>query len=264
MVQACLVGVPDIKTRKFPTLRSMLYGASPIAEETLRGAIGVFDCDFLQIFGMTETSAASTSLSPEDHLKALQGQPELLLSAGRPVLGTEVKIIDEDDKEVPRGTIGEIAIKGPQLMSGYWNLQDATSKSLKDGWMHTGDAATMDEQGYIYIQDRIKDMIVSGGENVYPREVENALFEHPDIADAAVIGIPSVKWGEAILAFVVLREGKSITSDSLIEFSRERLAGYKVPRQFEFIEELPRNASGKVLKKNLREPYWEGIDRRVG
>jgi acyl-CoA synthetase (AMP-forming)/AMP-acid ligase II len=263
MVQACLVAVPDIKTRKFPTLRSMLYGASPIAEETLREAMIVFECDFQQIFGMTETSAASTSLSPEDHQKALHGQPELLLSAGRPVLGTEVKIVDEDDNEVPRGTIGEIAVRGPQLMSGYWNLEEATLKSLKGGWMHTGDAATMDEQGYIFIQDRIKDMIVSGGENVYPREVENALFEHPDIADAAVIGIPSEKWGEAILAFIVMREGKLLTTDDLIQFSRERLAGYKLPKQFEFIGELPRNASGKVLKKDLREPYWQGIDRRV-
>jgi len=263
MVQACLVSVPNIRELNFPNLRSMFYGASPIAEETLREAMNVFQCNFVQGFGMTETSALASSLSPEDHRKALQDQPELLLSAGRAVLGTEIKIVDEEDNELPRGSIGEIVIKGPQLMTGYWNLLEATTNSLKGGWMHTGDAAIMDEQGYIFIQDRIKDMIVSGGENVYPREVENALFEHPDVADAAVIGVPSEKWGEAILAFVVLREGKTITAEALMAFSRERLAGYKVPRQFEFIEELPRNASGKILKKDLREPYWQGIDRRV-
>lgn len=263
MVQACLVMVPDIEQKKFPTLRRMLYGASPIAEETLRSAMEVFECDFVQVFGMTETSAAATCLTPEAHRRALAGEPHLLLSAGQAVLGTEIKIVDENDDEVPIGEIGEVAVKGPQLMSGYWHLDEATAKSLKEGWMHTGDAATMDEDGFIFIQDRIKDMIVSGGENVYPREVENALFEHPDIADAAVIGIPSEKWGEAILGVVVPKAGKSIASDELIEFCRERLAGYKVPREFEFIEELPRNASGKVLKKDLREPYWEGIERRV-
>jgi len=264
MVQACLVSVPDIKSLKFPSLRLMLYGASAIAEKTLREAMNVFACGFVQIFGMTETSAVSTYLSVEDHKKALAGQPDLLMSAGRCVLGVEVRIVDENDNELPRGLIGEIAIKGPHLMTGYWNMEQATLETLKGGWMHTGDAATMDEEGYIFIQDRIKDMIVSGAENVYPREVENALFEHPDIADAAVIGIPSEKWGETILAFVVLREGKSPTASELVEFARERLAGYKLPRQFEFIDELPRNASGKVLKKDLREPYWKGIARRVG
>lgn len=263
MVQACLVMVPDIDKKAFPLLRRMLYGASPIAEETLRSAMQVFDCDFVQVFGMTETSAAATCLTPDDHRRALEGEPQLLLSAGKAVLGTEIKIVDEDDSEVPRGAIGEVAVKGPQLMTGYWHLDEATAKSLKDGWMHTGDAATMDDEGFIYIQDRIKDMIVSGGENVYPREVENALFEHPDIADAAVIGIPSEKWGEAILGVVVTKEGKTLEADDLIQFCRERLAGYKVPRQFDFIDELPRNASGKVLKKDLREPYWEGVDRRV-
>ncbi len=263
MVQACLVSVPDIDQRKFPDLRTMLYGASPIAEETLRSAMRVFECDFVQVFGMTETSAAATCLNPEAHRRALDGEPHLLLSAGQAVLGTEVKIVDDNDAEVPLGTVGEVAVKGPQLMSGYWHLEEATAKSLKDGWMHTGDAATMDKEGFIYIQDRIKDMIVSGGENVYPREVENALFEHPDVADAAIIGVPSEQWGEAIMGFVVTKAGKVIEADDLIEFCRERLAGYKVPRLFEFIDELPRNASGKVLKKDLREPYWEGVERQV-
>ncbi len=263
MIQACLMGVPDISSRSFPDLRFLLYGASPIAQETLRAAMSTFGCGFLQGFGMTETSAVATMLGAAEHERALAGEPGLLLSAGRAVLGTEVQIFDDDDNEVPRGTIGEIAIRGPQLMSGYWNLPEATEKALKGGWMHTGDAAYMDDEGFIYIQDRIKDMIVSGGENVYPAEIESALFEHPAVADAAVIGVPSEQWGEAILAFLVLKPGESVTSDDLVEFCRSSLAGFKVPRQFEFIEEIPRNASGKVLKKDLREPYWEGVERRV-
>ncbi|MCB1666379.1 MAG: AMP-binding protein [Pseudomonadales bacterium] len=178
--------------------------------------------------------------------------------------GTQVRIVDEDDKELPRGEIGEIAIRGPQLMEGYWNLPDATANALRGGWMYTGDAGRMDEEGFVYIQDRIKDMIVSGGENIYPKEVENALFEHPNVADAAVIGVPSEQWGEAVLAFVATRDGQTIEPDELIAFCRERLAGYKVPRAIESIAQIPRNASGKVLKKDLREPYWRDVDRRVG
>ena len=186
------------------------------------------------------------------------------LSCGRAAGGTEVRIVDEDRNPVPPGTVGEIAVKGPQLMKQYWNLPEATAKTLVDGWLYTGDAAKMDEEGYVFIQDRIKDMIVSGGENVYPKEVENALFDHEKVADAAVIGIPDEKFGEAILAFIQTRDGNELDQEELIAFCRERLAGYKVPRQYKFIAEIPRNASGKVLKKDLREPYWEGVERRVG
>jgi len=188
----------------------------------------------------------------------------LLLSCGRAAAGTEVRIVDEQGEEVAPGIVGEITVRGAQIMQGYWNLPEATARTLRDGWLFTGDAARMDEEGFIYIEDRIKDMIVSGGENVYPKEVENALFEHPDVADAAVIGIPSEKWGEAILAFLVTRDGEPIETEEVMDFCRERLAGYKVPRQVEFLAEVPRNATGKVLKKNLREPYWEGVERRVG
>ncbi len=264
MIQACLVAVPDIRERKFPSLEYLFYGASPIAEATLRQAMAVFGCKFYQGFGMTEVSALATGLNDDAHRRALAGEPGLLLSAGRAVLGTQIRIVDEDDNPVPNGTIGEICIRGPQLMMGYWNLPEATEKALKGGWMHTGDAAYMDDEGFIYIQDRIKDMILSGGENIYPKEVEDALFEHVAIADAAVIGIPSEQWGESVMAFVVLKPGGSTTVDELIEFCRPRLAGYKIPRRIEFIDEMPRNASGKVLKKDLREPFWEGVERRVG
>jgi acyl-CoA synthetase (AMP-forming)/AMP-acid ligase II len=264
MIQACLVAVPNIEQRDFSNLRTMGYGASPIAEETLRQAMAVFGCKFIQAFGMTETTAVAIQLTHQAHQRALNGEPHLLLSCGRPAAGTQVRIVDEDHNEVPRGEVGEIAVKGPQLMQQYWNMPEATAKTLVDGWLYTGDAARMDEEGFIYIQDRIKDMIVTGGENVYPKEVENALFDHPEVADAAVIGIPDEKYGEAILAFVQSRNGDDIDIEELVAFCRERLAGFKVPRQIEFIKEIPRNASGKVLKKDLREPYWEGIERRVG
>lgn len=263
MIQACLFMVPDVKERKYDSLKTMAYGASPIAENVLRLAMQVFQCDFFQAYGMTETTAVLTFLTPDDHRRALDGKPDLLLSAGRPVIGTRIKIVDDDDNEVPRGTIGEICGKGPQLMSGYWNLPEASEKALWRGWMHTGDAGTMDENGYIYVQDRVKDMIISGGENVYPREVENALFEHPAIADAAVIGIPSEQWGETVKAIVVLKKGHEANADEIMEFCKGKIAGYKRPHSVDFIEELPRNASGKVLKKDLRTKYWEGRERQV-
>jgi fatty-acyl-CoA synthase len=264
MIQACLTAVPDVKRRAYTSLRVLFYGASPIAQETLREAIDTFGCDFVQGFGMTETTALATCLSRDAHKRALAGEPGLLLSAGRAAIGTQVRIIDENGNEVPRRTIGEVAVRGPQVMIGYWNLPEATDRSLVNGWMHTGDAAYMDEEGFIYIQDRIKDMVVSGGENVYPSEVESALFEHDAVLDAAVIGIPSERWGEEVLAFLQLRPGESVTTEEIVDFCRDRLAGYKIPRRIEVIDQIPRNASGKVLKKDLREPYWKGVQRRVG
>jgi acyl-CoA synthetase (AMP-forming)/AMP-acid ligase II len=212
---------------------------------------------------MTETTAVLTFLLAADHRRALADKPDLLLSAGRPLLGTEIKIVDEDDNPVPVGEIGEIAGRGPQLMRGYWNLADESAIALRGGWMHTGDAGIVDEDGYVYVQDRVKDMIVSGGENVYPRIVEEALFAHPAIADAAVFGIPDEKWGEAVKAAVVLRDGQSVTEEEIIEFCRGTLGGYQIPRSIDFIAELPRNPTGKVLKRELREPYWVGQKRRV-
>ena len=264
MIQACLVAVPDIAERNFDQLRYIAYGASPIAEETLRRAMEVFQCDFYQGYGMTETTAVLTYLDEEDHRRALSGDPELLLSAGRAIAGTDLRVVDADDNPVAPGTVGEIIARGPQIMNGYWNRSEASEEALRGGFMHTGDAATMDERGYVFIQDRIKDMIVSGGENVYPREVENALFEHPQVVDAAVIGVPDERWGETVLAVLVLRGEADVSEEEIIAFCRERIAGYKVPRRIELRDELPRNASGKVLKTELREPYWKDHDRRVG
>ena len=235
MIQALLVYVPDIEQRNFDSLEIMYYGASPIAEETLRKAIDVFQCRFYQAYGQTEAAPCLTYLTEADHQKALAGNPDLLLSCGRAIAGTEIRIVDEEGNDVAEGEVGEIIARGPQLMEGYWKLPEATAQTLKDGWLYTGDAAIMDAEGYIYIQDRMKDMIITGGENVYPREVENVLFEHPAIADAAVIGVPNEKFGEAIMACVVLREGETVTEDELIEYSRTKLGGYKIPRQVTFM-----------------------------
>jgi acyl-CoA synthetase (AMP-forming)/AMP-acid ligase II len=264
MIQACLVMVPDVATRRYDTLRIIAYGASPIAEQTLRRAMEVFQCEFLQGYGMTETTASATHLLPRDHERALRDKPELLLSAGRAACGTEVRVVDDLDQPVPNGTIGEIVIRGPQLMRGYWNQAEATADALRGGWMHTGDAGIMDDEGYVYIQDRVKDMIVSGGENVYPREIEEVLFQHPAIADAAVIGIPDQRFGEAAMAVVVLRQAASATGEEIMTFCRSKLGGFKTPRSVDFVAALPRNPSGKVLKRELREPYWKGHRRRVG
>jgi acyl-CoA synthetase (AMP-forming)/AMP-acid ligase II len=263
MIQACLVAVPDVASRRFDALRFVVYGASPIAAETLRRAIDVFGCGFAQGYGMTETTAGATFLLPKDHERALAEQPGLLLSCGRPLPGTEVRVVDPEGRDLPPGQVGEVLVRGPQLMRGYWKLPEATAEALAGGWMHTGDAASLDAEGFLYIQDRVKDMIVSGGENIYPREVENALFEHAAVADAAVIGVPDVRWGEAVKALVVLRPGAQVGEAELIEFCRERLAAFKRPRSVEFVTELPRNPSGKVLKKDLREKYWKGHTRRV-
>jgi acyl-CoA synthetase (AMP-forming)/AMP-acid ligase II len=264
MIQFCLVAVPDVAERRYDALRLVAYGASPIAEQTLARAMEVFGCDFLQAYGMTETTAAATYLMPADHRRALAGEPKLLLSAGRPVLGTEIRIVDAERRPLPVGAIGEIAIRGPQVMRGYWNLPEATAEALREGWMHTGDAGVLDEEGFLYVQDRTKDMIVSGGENVYPREVEDVLYRHPAVAEAAVIGVPDAKWGEAVKAVVVLKGGEAADAEELISFCDGQLAGYKRPRSVDFLEALPRNPSGKVLKRELREKYWQGHGRRVG
>jgi acyl-CoA synthetase (AMP-forming)/AMP-acid ligase II len=263
MIQAVLVMVPDVMQRSYQDLRMIVYGASPIAEQTLRKAMDVFKCDFAQGYGMTETTAVLSFLTPDDHRLAMGERHDLLLSAGRPVLGTDLRIVDDDDKPVANGEIGEIIARGPQLMRGYWNLADESAEALKGGWMHTGDAGIVDDDGYLFIQDRVKDMIVSGGENVYPRIVEEVLFQHPAVADAAVIGIPDQQWGETVKAIVVLKEGENATPEEIMEFSKGRLGGFERPRSVDFIGELPRNPSGKVLKRQLREPYWKGHTRRV-
>jgi acyl-CoA synthetase (AMP-forming)/AMP-acid ligase II len=264
MIQALLVFVPDIAERRFDDLDQIGYGASPIAPDVLRQAMDVFGCDFTQGYGCTESSGGLTLLVPEDHRRALAGEPELLASAGQPALGTEVRVVDEHGRDCPPGEVGEIVGRGPQVMTGYWNLPEATAEALRDGWLHTGDAGSFDEDGYLYVKDRVKDMIVSGGENVYPAEVEHVLIEHPGVADVAVIGVPDEQWGEAVKACVVAAPDQTVDEEDLLSFCRARLAGFKTPKSVDVLDELPRNASMKVLKTELRAPYWADRDRGVG
>ena len=263
LIQICLQTVPDVARRSYSDLRLMVWGASPIAAGTLRNGLDVFKCEFVEAYGMTELSPIISTMSYADHLRAMAGSPGLLESAGKAITGTEIRIVDEDDNPVANGVMGEIVVRGPQVMKGYWNKPEATAEAIRDGWMHTGDAGTLDDEGYLYIQDRIKDMIVSGGENVYPGMVEKVLFKHPAIADAAVIGVPDEQWGETVKAVVVLGDEKSVSEDEVIDFCRDQMGGFQRPRSVDFIEEIPRNSSGKVLKRELREPYWVGHGRRV-
>ena len=263
MIQACLVGVEDAAERSYDSLRLIYYGASPIAEQTLRSAMEVLQCGFVQSYGMTEATQTLTFLSPADHQRGLDEQPVLLLSAGRPAMETEVRIVDENDAPLPTGVLGEIVARGPQLMRGYWNLPEESAQALRGGWLHTGDIGYIDEDGYLYVQDRVKDMIVSGGENVYPRVVEDVLFQHQAIADAAVIGVPDERWGETVKAVVVLRAGATTTEEEIIGFCWRKLGSFELPRSVDFVDALPRNPSGKVLKRDLREPYWIDRSRRV-
>lgn len=263
MIQACLTYVPDVDKRDFSALKTIVYGASPISETTLRKAIEVFKCNFVQIYGMTETTVALTALLAEPHRQALADNPTLLLAAGRAVLNTQIRIVDSEDNDLPTGTTGEIIACGPQLMKGYWKRDEANKETLRGGWMHTGDAGYIDKDGFLYVQDRVKDMIISGGENVYPRTIEDVLYQYPGVIDAAVIGVPDEKWGETVKAIVVLRKGETATEDEIIKFCKGKLGGFECPTSVDFVEMLPRNPSGKVLKRELREPYWVGYKRRV-
>ncbi|PLW70120.1 long-chain-fatty-acid--CoA ligase [Pseudohalioglobus lutimaris] len=263
MIMAILQ-IPGIEQRNFSNLTQVFYGASPISESVLRKAMAVFQCDFVQMYGMTETTGTVVNLSADDHRRALEGKPELLRSCGRPSVGAEVRIVDSHGKDVATGEIGEIWLKSDTNMQSYYNLPEATAESLTDGWVHTGDAGYQDEDGYLYLKDRMKDMVVSGGENIYPVEVENAIAQHPAVADVAVIGVPDDKYGESLLAFIVLNVDAELEVEELIDFCRDKIAGYKIPRQMRTLEVMPRNASGKILKKVLREPFWQGTERNIG
>ena len=255
-----VVRQPRARQVDFSRLKYMLYGASPIPAALLKECIEVFKCGFVQMYGMTETTGTIVALPPEDHVEGL----ERMRSAGKALPGVELAILDINGNRMPPGEVGEIATRSGSNMAGYWNLPDATARTLgKDGWLRTGDAGYMDSDGYLYIHDRIKDMIISGGENIYPAEVESAICDHPDVAEVAVIGVPDDKWGEAVKAIVVMKQGKEATATDIINFTRERIAGFKTPKSVEFIEALPRNPSGKILRRHLRDPYWEGKDRQV-
>jgi len=255
-----LTQTPGVNETDFSSLDLIAYGASPIPLDLLRASMATFKCDFAQVYGLTETTGAITYLPPEDH------DPDgnqRMRSCGRAMGGVEIRIVDAEGNDLPAGEVGEIIVKTKQNMKGYWNLPDATASALRGDWFYTGDAGYLDADGYVYIHDRVKDMIVSGGENVYPAEVESALFGHPAIADVAVIGVPDDRWGESVKAIVVKNPGVEADPAEIIAYARERIAGFKVPKSVDFADALPRNPSGKILKRELREPYWAGRERQV-
>jgi len=256
--------VPGVDQADFSSLRVLVYGASPISEEVLATSVQTFQCKFWQAYGLTETTGAVVNLPPEDH--DVNGpNRHRLRSCGLPGPGVEIRIVDTDTlRDCEVGEVGEIWIRSAQVMKGYWNMPEETAKSIDaDGWFRSGDAGYLDADGYLYIHDRVKDMIVSGGENVYPAEVENVLMGHPAIADVAVIGVPHEKWGETAKAVVVRKPGVEVTEQEIIDHARERLARFKCPTSVDWADALPRNPSGKILKKDLRAPYWEGRSRNV-
>ena len=252
---------PKCRDTDFSSISYLLYGASPIPLDLLREAVSVFRCGFIQLYGMTETTGAVTYLPAEDHDL---GGTKRMRSAGKAFTGVTIEIRDADGRTLQTGEEGEIWICSQSVMNGYWNLPDATAATMTgDNWVRTGDAGLMDEDGYVYVRDRVKDMIVSGGENIYPAEVESAMYGHPAVAEVAVIAVPDEKWGEAVKAIVVLKSGAEPDAKSILDFTRTRIAGYKVPKTIDFVATLPRNGTGKVLKRELRKPFWEGRERQV-
>jgi long-chain acyl-CoA synthetase len=248
------------RPRDVSSMRVIGYGGSPIATEVLRRAHTAFpDAELLHLYGATETAPIATSFP---HQEEVLDSP-LARSCGWPAVGVDIAIVGGEGRELPRGEVGEVAIRGPNVMGGYWHKMDATAAALQNGWYRSGDLGYMDDVAHVFLVDRAKDMIITGGENVYSTEVEDALYFHPKVLEAAVFGVPDDKWGEAVRAVVVPRD-PSVTADELIAHCRERIAGYKVPREIDIRSDpLPKSGAGKVLKRELREPFWANRDERV-
>lgn len=249
---------PRAATANLASMRAMLYGASPIPLDVLKRSMKMFpNAEFVQMYGATETSGTIVYLPPEDH--SVDGTPRMA-GCGKPYPEVRLRIVDGEGTDLPVGQVGEVIVQSPLVMGGYHNLPDAGASAFFGDWYRTGDAGYLDPDGYLYLYDRVKDMIVSGAENIYPAEVENILHEHPDVQDCAVIGVPDAKWGEAVKAVVVRSVGSVLDEAALIAFARQHIAGFKVPKSVDFVDALPRNPSGKILKRDLRKPYWpEGV-----
>jgi len=259
-----LITSPEIDKYDLSSLKCINYGGAPIYEEDLKAAVRKLGPVFVQLFGQAEAPMTISYLPKEEHL--LEGtaeQMKRLTSAGIPRTDVEVKISDFNDKELPPGQMGEIVVRGEVVMKGYWRNPEATAETLRKGWLHTGDLGIMDEKGYVYILDRAKDMIISGGENIYSREIEDVLLKHPAVFEVAVIGVPDEKWGEAVKGIVALKPGQKATEEEIIDFCKQHLASYKKPKSVDFFNAIPKNPYGKVLKMELREKYWTGESRRV-
>jgi acyl-CoA synthetase (AMP-forming)/AMP-acid ligase II len=254
-----------VKDFNLSSLRNITYGAAPMAPDRIHKALEIFGPILRQAYGQTESTGLGTLLSVDDHVTG--GDPKKiarLASAGQPVSECEVRVIDESGNDVTNGEAGEILLRGDSVMAGYWNAPELSASTVVNGWLHTRDMGRFDEDGYLFLVDRKSDMVISGGFNIYPNEVEHVLVSHPAVFEAAVVGVPDELWGEAVKAVVVLREGERATEGELIEYCRQRLASYKKPKSVDFVRELPRNPSGKLLRRLVREPYWAGRERRVG
>ena len=258
-----MLNLPDLKKYDISSLKFLWYGASPMPQEVLKRGMKVFGPIFAQGYGQSESGPAISHLSKDDHnvLDKPKKEQNKLMSAGRPDIGVHVRIVDEKNKDVDPGKVGEIIVQSKHIMGEYWHKPKETRETLAGGWVHTGDMGYYDEEGYIYIADRKKDMIITGGENVYPREVEEVLYGHPAVLEAAVIGVPDPYWVERVHAVVTTKKGASTTAEELIAFCKKNVAGYKAPKSVEFVDALPKNPSGKILKRELRDKYWEGTQR---
>lgn len=262
-----MVNHPDVNNYNYSSLRLVLSGGAPIAPETVRQIMEIFGCSYIQTYGLTETSPYVTISKLKAHLSNLseEKQRAIISRTGREFLSVSLKIIDETGNEVPNDdqTVGEVWVKGDTVTPGYWNRPEETEKAFQDGWFKTGDLAVIDREGYINIVDRKKDMIVTGGENVFSNEVEYVLYEHPAVLECAIIGVPDEKWGEAVKGVIVKSPGKDITEEELIAFVKERIGHYKAPKSIDFMNELPKTGSGKIMKRAIKARYWEDKDRFV-
>jgi acyl-CoA synthetase (AMP-forming)/AMP-acid ligase II len=239
-------------------MKLIWYAASPMPLEVIKKAMKVFGPIFSQGYGQTESGPMISHLSKEDHnvLDKTEEEQKKLMSTGQPDIGVHVRIVDEEGNDVKPGEVGEIIAQSKQMMVEFWRKPDDTGKTIVDGWLHTGDMGYYDERGYIYIADRKRDMIISGGENIYPREIEDVLYQHPSVLEVAVIGVPDPYWVERVHAVVVLKPGESVSAEELIDFCRGKIARYKAPKSVEFVASLPKSAAGKILKRELRGRYW--------
>ena len=259
-----LLEVPGIETRDFSSLRYLMYGAAPMSTQKLRRAIEVFGPVMFQGYGQTEAPSGIAYLRPEEHFKNGEIADDFRLSAaGRPAPLVRVEILGEEGRILPQGEVGEVCVRGDLVMKGYYKAPSETERTIVDGWLHTGDIGMLDAEGFLHITDRKKDMIISGGFNVYPSEVEQVIWSHPAVQECAVIGLPHPDWGETVTAFVELKEGAEVSEEDLRVFCREKLGGIRAPKRFTFVSELPRSPTGKVLKKDLRTPYWSGHERHI-
>ncbi len=259
-----LLAEPNVKKFDLSSLKTILYAASPMSVEKLKEAIAIFGRVFQQGYGLTECIPPVAHFPKEDHV--VDGPPEIvkrLGSCGRPAIGVEVRVIGEDGNQVKPGEVGQIVCRSGNVFKGYLNRPEDTAKTLRDGWLYTRDLATVDEYGYLYIVDRLDDMIISGGFNIFPREVEEVLYAHPSVYEVAVVAVPDEKWGEAVKAVVALKQGASATQQELIDFCEERLTRFKKPKTVDFVDALPKNPNGKILRRALREQYWKGRGRLV-